>query len=357
MGFVGNDQMLVKIAVFGLTMSLMCTVMIDLFFVDSGDYSYDSVAAYRSELIEFSGESMINESPWVLTSVYTPWTPNDTPVSDHVDEDGWLYGQKVTDYTYLNRSAGIRLETSQKSDVPITYTTERTTYTVVDGYQWWADGILGVVTRPIAEVFGADTNRYADKTANSWNFTGYRYVFDPTLPFKEEVTTSSVDGSLSLVWYSYNGQEGLSGGLDIYGGKILLASYSATDIISAYSSTSSTATTYDFDFGGAHLTLSVLFDQDKVDGGVPLMQAWSDGYWSMAISSKSAGNFFDLENSAAFTTTAGSLVNTFTQIYTFNCPVITNSWMQAIVWLLVGLPMTIAMLCVTLRLIDAVKPL
>ena len=74
----------------------------------------------------------------------------------------------------------------------------------------------------------------------------------------------------------------------------------------------------------------------------------------MAISSVSAGNFYDIEGSASFANTTGSIINTFIQIYTFSTPNIDNEWAQLIIWLLVGLPMTIAMLCVSMRIVSSV---
>lgn len=342
-----------KVAIFGITISLFCTLGISLMLVETGDYSYDEITAYRNQLIAFSGESMVNDSPWILTEVYTPWV-----AGDEVNvSDGWLYGAKIDPYhidgvNYLNTSADIKLNPAQKSTVPLNYTTEAATYTTQSGTQWWAN--IPVISS-IGNALNLDPYTYTTSYANNWNFTGYRYVFDPSLPFSTS-TASTVDGSLSIVWYDYNGTEGLSGGLDIYGGEILLASYTATDIISAYDSTSSYASIYDFDFNGANLNLSVRFDPDIVASGTNLMQAWTNGDWSMAISSVSAGNFLDIENSTSYSTSVGSMIDTFIKIYTFNVPDLDNQWASMILWLLCGLPMTIAMLCVTLRVVSAIKP-
>ena len=74
----------------------------------------------------------------------------------------------------------------------------------------------------------------------------------------------------------------------------------------------------------------------------------------MAISSASAGNFFDVENSNSFTNTAGSMIDTFIQIYTFSYPEFKEPWVNVILWILVGLPMTMAMLLVTMRLVGGI---
>lgn len=350
----GNDQILIKIAVFGLTFSMLATMGIAILWNGGGDYNYDEIASYRNELIEFSGQSMINQSPWVLTHVYTPWEQG-TEIEGHITDDGWLYGDEIVDYPYLNRPANIRLDADQKSSVPISVNDYQPSYEYEDGYKWWARGPIALITRPIADVVGVDYHKYATGEASIWNYTGYRYVFDPTLPFEQEQTVSHVDDALSVVWYNYAGQEGLAGGLQIYDGRVLLASYSASDIVADYQSSSGYATTYDFVFDNTHLTLSILFDQDVIDNGTPLMQAFSAGNWSMAISSLSAGNFFDVKDSIAFTATAGSMINTFIQIFTFDMPNVQNPWMQAVMWLMVGLPMTLAMLCITLRLVSGFK--
>lgn len=359
-----GDQILIRIAVFGITVSILCTILISALVVDatSGDYSYDEVSEYRADLVDFSGETMLNQSPWVLTHVYTPWDPSTDPAS-HTDADGWLYGEDV-EYDYTGKAADIRLDSGQKSSVALTYTEDVSTYRVVSGTKWWYyeghRNIFESAASWISDVVSnfSDPYEYENRTASQWNYTGYRYVFDPTLPFTSGSASdhvSTVDGALSLVWYTYNGQEGLSGGLDIYGGEVLLASYSATDIVADYDSTSGYATTYDFNFQGTHLTLSVRFDQDVIEAGTTLMQAWTEGDWSMAISSLSAGNFFDIDNSNAFSVTAGSMIDTFIQIFTFDVPSIDNPWMDLIMWLIVALPMMVALLCITLRLVNGFR--
>ncbi len=80
------------------------------------------------------------------------------------------------------------------------------------------------------------------------------------------------------------------------------------------------------------------------------MQAWSAGDWTLAITSVSAGNFLDLDDSISYSASLGSMIQTFTQIYTFSLPSINNPWMDMLCWLMVGLPMTIAMLLIGLRL-------
>lgn len=366
MGYSGDDQVLIRIAVFGIAMSVVCTAMITIMLssTTTGDYDFDEIQQYRDEVSSFTGDSMLNSTPWVLTHVYTPWVSTDG-IAGHIDDDDWLFGEEISDYTYLNKASAIKLDPEQKSAVPITVSEAEYEYSRADGYKWWSDeeNWWSGITRPIGEFFGRDPNTYSDVVATVWNYSGYRYVFDPTLPFATNEDgspkTSVRDGALSLVWYSYNSgnglQEGLSGGLDIYGGDVLLASYSAVDIIEGYNTTSGYATTYDFNFEGTHLSLSIRFDASVIENGTTLMQAWTSGDWSLAITSVSAGMFLDVENSASYASTGGAMISTFIQIYTMQLPNIENEWMNIVLWLLVGLPMTLAMALITLKIMEAVK--
>ena len=367
MAAVGDDGLLVKIAIFGFAMSLICTAGFAILLQPNSDYSYDEIQEGRNQLISFSGQSMINQTPWKLTHVYTPWHEG---LETKVDTDGWLYGDEITAQElepYGPMSfANIKLDPNQKSSTPLNYSD--VTYVGQTGWKWYAPGsgtVAGKLLTPIYSIYTAlggksDPYVYGDINTHSWNYTGYRYVFDPTLPFSnegEDGQTNSVDGSLSIVWYDYNNQEGLSGGLIIYGGDILIANYSATDIIADYNTTSGYATVYDFDFGGTVLTLSIRFDQNAIEDGMNLMQAWTLGKWSMAISSPSAGSFFDIDGSSSFTVTAGNMISTFMKIYTLQVPSFENEWANVILWILVGLPMTIAMLCITLKLVNGFRVL
>lgn len=373
----GNEAAtLSKIAIFCIAMSVLSTCLVAMYIDGSGDYDYDTINAYRSELSTFSGGQLVNDTPWVLNGVYTPFTPGSIPDSEipnHIERDGgrttgWLYGQKITNYPYLGQVADIKLDKNQKSNQLLTVGNP-TEYEYINGRSWWNGGNdLGItIVDPglikqfsdytgignIDDNYGYDV---ATGTANNWNYTGYRYTFDPVLPFSSQA--SAKDGRLSLVWYQIPGDTGLSGALEIYADKdheqIKLGSISARDIIDTFRSSEGYVQTFDFDFEGTHLNLTVRFDPTVYLNYSTLQAAWDDGAWAMAISSASAGNFFDVENSNAFNVTAGSAFDTFIQIYTFDYPHFENSWIELIMWLLVGLPMTLGMLFITIRLVGGV---
>lgn len=371
-----GERTLIAIALFCIAMSVMSTCMITVFVQGSSDYDYDTINAYRSELAEFSGGQLVNDNPWVLSGVYTPFTPGtiaDSDIPDHIENDngqsiGWLFGESIA-YPYIGEVAGIKLDPNQKSNQLLTVGNSLD-YEFRNGASWWnGNNDMGVtllnpeVVRWLSNVTGIgdiDENygyETVSGTANNWNYTGNRYVFDTVLPFNSQA--SSKDGRLSIVWYQIPTDTGLSGALEVYAASadqnmIKLGTISASTIITAFRSTAGYVQIFDFNFEGTHLNLTIQFDPTVYTYYNTLQDAWDAGAWSMAISSASAGNFFDVEGSNAFNVTAGSMLDTFISIYTFDYPHFDNGWAEFVMWMLVGLPMTLGLLFITMRLVGGV---
>ena len=373
-----GEKTLIKIAIFCIAMSIMSTCLVSLYIQGSSDYDYETINGYKSELTTFSGGQLTNDNPWVLNGVYTPFVPSEVApvdIPDHIERDGdrttgWLFGEKITTYPYLGQVADIKLDPNQKSNQLLTVG-DPFNYEFRSGESWWNGGNdAGVVIlnpdliRFFANALGLGQNideNYGYETisgsASNWCYTGFRYTFDPVLPINDQGSTK--DGRLSLVWYQIDTNSGLSGALEIYGDRnheqVKLGTISAADIISTfYRSSEGFVHVFDFNFEGTHLNLTIRFDPTVYDQYSSLQAAWDAGDWSMAVSSVSAGNFFDVENSNAFNVTAGSMLDTFVQIYTFDYPHFDDAWVEIIMWLLVGLPMTLAMLFITMRLVGGV---
>ena len=136
---------------------------------------------------------------------------------------------------------------------------------------------------------------------------------------------------------------------------MLLGRISATEILASFQTTTGYVSIFDFNFEGTTLNLVIRFSPTIYQSYNSLKEAWDAGAWSMAIASPSAGNFFDVQNSNAFNITAGSAFDTFIDIFTFQTPEFTDDpWVATILWLICGLPMTLGMLCVTMRLVGGV---
>ena len=366
-GSDGNDGLLLGVAVFCTVMSLVSTLLISALLPSLAlGYSYDDVQSAREEVVSFTGDTMTNVTPWELTAVYTPYQVGS---AYNVDDDGFLYGSSITGYSEIGKHAYIKLDPEKKSSTTLDNgkTTVTETRTLVKPIYVKTGPIglaalygqfkLGEWVEGFADFTGLDVSYDPDvfttKTTTSeyqtWQYTGYRYLFDPMLPIdysgQGDDKTSAVDGSLSIVWYKNPLGEGLSGGLVIYDkDQVIISNYAASDIISDYNTTSAKATKYNFVFEGITLQLNILFDEEVLNESIPLEEAWTKGKWTMAITSPSAGNFLDLKNSTSFTSSLGDMVNTFIDIYTFDVPNVDNWFYELVLWLLVVFPAELALL-------------
>lgn len=343
----GDASTIIGIAVLCTVISLVMTIGVGALLPSTGDYNFDEITNERMEIANFTGESIVNQTPWALQGVYTPWQYGDPY---NVTDEDYLYGESIDDYPYLygifHKTVGIKLDPAKKSSIPLSYGQQMGRATVAEE-QWWAS--IGPLNW-IGTALGFDPIVYkeVDKMYSVWNYTGYRYEFDPMLPFDNE--TSAVDGKLSIVWYSNNQGDGISGGLLIYGrDDVLLAQIEAADIIANYNTMSGYSTKYRFDFEGSDIYLNIRFDAEVINQSENINEAWAQGHWSLGITSPSAGNFMDVRQSTSFTSTLGNIWDTFKSIFTFNLPDLGGYW-NIVLWLLCSFPAELALLLFCSRL-------
>lgn len=370
----------IRVVVFATVISLMMAMLLPFLApVQSMDAdTVDEIMAQRADLQDFTGASMINQAPFVLTGVYTPYIPGQS--EERYSEDGALYGESIDPYivdgkSYIGKVSNIKLDPDWKSTsmlIPdtqeITTTEQRLKAWAEDwgGYNPWWDpfGLLhGVDNWLHKDVLDEDPYETIEttKTGTVWNYSGYRYVFEPslTVDYTDETgTTSAIDRiTLSIVWYDMSGVEGLSGGLILYEGntKRVLANISASEIIGNYDMYTNKASVYTMNFEGLPVKLAIRFDPLALDGSQNLLAAWSNGDWTLGFYAPSLSNFLDRENSMSYDLTLGSLVETYTQVFTLNYPTLSGGW-DLVVWVLCSLPMLLVLIGAILAVVEAVKP-
>lgn len=345
----GSDNLQVGLAVFCIVISIATALMVPIFApsYDTG-YSYQDVYNERQSLEAFTGESMTNQSPWMLEGVYTPYVPGDVY---SVGEEGWINGPPVEGYADIGKTSGIHLDPTQKSAMPF----DQESYTVqIEQNKWYyKDGFWGDLYWKIGSgfwgLFGVETSRteLVDKGYQTWEFTGYRYQFDPMLAIQTggEAKTAESDAKLSIVWYDTLGQEGISGGLVLYSDSKngLVANYSATDIINGYNISSGFASAYTFDFEGTQVNMYIQFDPEVISGEMDLADAFEQGLWTIAFSATSASNLMSIDSSNSLSNSIGNILSTYSQIFTFSLPTAPLEW-SIVLWILCILPVEVAMI-------------
>lgn len=353
----GDDRLQVGMAVFAVVVSFMVTMMVPIVapaYDTSTGYTYADMYAERASLEAFTGESMTNMAPWKLTGVYTTWTLGDS--LDNIDpETGWAYGESIP-YSQIGKTSQIKLDPAHKSDRPLHYNTYEGAIPEIVEQNWWAyrsDGSLTIFGQ-LADWIGLSTVTVVQEQqdVNSWQFSGYRYEFDPMLvidytnpddPYSKESTT---DAKLSLVWYKGDqiGQ-GLSGGLILYSNTTngVVANITMDQILSSYNSVSSYSTKYKFDFQGVQLYLNLRFDLDVITGAQDLNQAFDEGRWTIAITALSMDNWMNFTQSNSLSNSTANLLDTYIQIFTLSFPTVDFFW-SIVLWVICILPVQLVVL-------------
>ena len=350
-----SDALIFRMAIFCTVLSITITALFAaLLPAYTSDYSYDDYVASRDEVMAFTGDSMTNSNPWKLEAIYTPYKVGE---SYNVDSSGFIYGSSVSTSAYTSGQQTVfKMDKNQQSyktlmqtdnTVEVTEKNLKWIYSQQAGPLRWVPlaiaGGIGLITGEAPE-FHTYTTKNVEYPA--WDHTGYRFYLKPMLPFRDGETTSATDGALSLVWYNTpSGIQGISGGLVLYdSNKAIVGNVSAADIIGDYNKNSALATTYKFNFEGTVLNLNIRFDPEVLAGSIPLDEAWNEGYWSIAITSESAGNFLDIKNSNSFTNSLGSMIDTFRNIYFFDVPNVDSPLWSMLLWLFCVLPAEVALM-------------
>lgn len=360
----GDDRLQIELAVFGVVISIVVSALLPVLVpVNPAGYSLEDIYAERSSLELYTGESMINQAPYKLQHVYTPYTVGQ---EYHLTEEGWLYGSELTDNgqpSYVidgKQQIGlteIRLDPSKKSTVPLYQGDNVATSTVKvsvtgstgDVWQDIINGIIRLVT------FGSEGWQVTEEFREypTWAFSGYRYELDPMLRISTHDTdgnpqtdTRAVDDAkLSIVWYDLDGQEGISGGLVLYNSKTnaILASYTAAEIVAQYNPMSQNAAKFKLDFDGTPVNMWIRFDPDVIINNLDLSQSFSLGKWTVAFTSTSADLYLDLQNSNSFASSLGSMLETYIGIFTMSLPQLSAEW-NLVLWVVCVMPMGLAVI-------------
>lgn len=351
-----GDGLQLGVAVFCVAVSLVVTMMLPMVLPGQSDaIDWQEVYGARSELEGFTGASMVDQSPWQLSGVYLPYVQGE----EFEISDNWLTGPSV-EYSQIGEYTGIRLDPAFKSSVPLAV--QKDVVTVNTGQlewywsNWGAPGASGTnvlydFSNWVSQSLGWGTiNPYIMKTAEYplWEYSGYRYEFSPILKINTtggENDLATDDGKLSIVWYDTYGTEGISGGLMLYSNTSqgLIANITAAEITADYSRDSAYASSYVLDFDGVQVNMYIRFDPDVVTSSWDLMDAWSQGHWTLAFSITSASNLIDIENSMANSISIGNMIESYAQIMTFSVPGLNVYW-DAVLYILCVMPLQLVMI-------------
>lgn len=233
-------------------------------------------------------------SVWALTGIYTAYSGG----AYGYTQDGWLYGTEVKSYS-----------PSQYRSTPEQYTVTKGDDGVFRYYQNSADynattstghaqgelySSVSFDANQKSSIFFSEGLRTETDKGFYYEYEGYRLSFQPIASYtvldengdrKPVIATTT---SLSLIWYSYYTQSGVSGQLVLSGSSGGVSYLNGAQIVSAFNSTTSTAS-FDMVFnGGIKMDIHIKIDPYYLSNGYTVQECYDLGFWSIMVTSQSA---------------------------------------------------------------------
>ena len=246
---------------------------------------------------DFTGSVPTSESVWCLTGIYSS-VGADTDGNAYdgfgYTSDGWIYGARVVNYNPSQYAENVATENSYSATWDgkvFKYNADETKYNKHSNGDLYGSVVMDANHK--SDIFFSSNNVTETDNGFYYEFTGWRYVWQPLT----EYHTINADGdtiqivpnstSLSLIWYDFYGNSGLSGNLIISGNTPGDVAYlTSAMIVSAFDSNTSTSK-FTMTFNGVDLSIHIRLDSSKLATGLTVAECYNYGYWSVMVSSLS----------------------------------------------------------------------
>lgn len=309
LGGFSNEAFVKKSLIFSITGMAFMAAFLTMFLpaVDTG------LDGELSELTQgyykFTGQQPVSEEIWGLSGIYTPYG-TDSQGSESTawgtTADGWVYGSRIETY-----SPSQMADLSPKEAYTVMYDPDTGLYYYVEAGEdlevqtVQEDPQRGTLYTAVSmdrmhrsDVFFTPGGRISDDAGFRYDFSGWRYVFQPLRDYaaSNDLNVTRTTTSLSIVWYDYYGSEGLSGQLMLNAGDAGVSYITASQVIEAFQS-ASFSSRFTMSFNGLDLYVYIKVNPYAVQfGGYTLEECWANGFWSVMVTSPSVTS-----DSSAFT--------------------------------------------------------
>ena len=299
----GGEAYIQGAIIFGAIILVGMPLLITTLMVDPTDVMDDPMTSeeIRDDVLQaylnFTGSTR-KEQPWCLTGIYEPYLGG----SYNYSPDGWLYGRLVTrnsPYQYIGMDQAFTVVRGLNGEEGVPSTNVVYTYSI-DGDRKTYDGhsngdvytYIVMDSKHKSDIFFTDQLKKTSGEYFYYEYTGYRYCFQPlesgytvvTENGKTEIMkVNNTTSSLSLIWYDFASQSGISGQLIISGSDQGVAYLTAEDIIKAFNSVTSTAR-FEMNFNGVPMAIYIRMDP-SLTSEYSIEECYNKGYWSIMVAS------------------------------------------------------------------------
>lgn len=267
----------------------------------------------------FTGSYPTNEEVWALTGIYTPVgideSGNATQAYSY-SPDHWIYGARVLNY-------------------PPSQFTGQSAYTVQykDGFYYYnGDTLDGHKSGDLYTSVAMDSAQKSDifftpsgkrTSGENWyyEYSGYRYSFQPLADYYYKdsngdlMKTTASSTSLSLIWYDWYGNEGISGQLVLSGSDSGVAYLTSSEIVSAFNSANNLSK-FKMVFNGNDMNVYIKIKNEYTQAGYSVAECFNMGYWEIMVTSVSTN--IQTYISTDYSMNIYNIWDTFVDLFTFN---------------------------------------
>lgn len=324
LGSDSNNNFTFGIVVMAIAILFLMPTFISVFVEKTTD---DSTPENLDNVLDgynkFTGTYPTNEEVWALTGIYLPVGlgldgNGDVVASQNYayTPDHWIYGARVGVYSPSQFTGN--------SDYTVNYN---------DGFYYYSGNTLdGHKTGDLYTSVAMDTTQKSDifftpsgkrVSGENWyyEYNGFRYSFQPLSDFyykdsNGDVTkTTASNTSLSLIWYDYYGNSGISGQLVLSGSDSGVAYLTSSEIVSAFNSANNMAK-FSMRFNGNDMNVYIKIKNEYTSAGYSVAECFDLGYWEIMVTSVSTN--IQTYLSTDYSMNVYNIWETFIDILTFN---------------------------------------
>lgn len=324
LGGGGGGEFTYKVVIFAIVLTFLIPTSITVF---CPQISAEDVTAekYLEDYRDFTGSNPTSSTQlWALSGIYTPYGVDATGAPSTAygtTADGWIYGARVTNYSPVNYD-------NTQEDYTVTYNSDSGLYVYSKAPTGSTSIGLGdtytSVTMDVEQkstVFFTSENKTIYSNGFTYDFTGYRYAFQPISNYQAEdssgnkIDVKATSSSLSLIWYQFVSQSGIAGQLIIAGSDYSVSYLNSTQIVSSFNTTNSTST-FPMTFNGVDMNLVIRINPYYLAQGYTVSECYNLGFWDVMVYGQSVDGAGI--NSADYSFNVWSVFETLIDLLTFD---------------------------------------
>lgn len=309
MGF-SNESFVKSALVFSITSMVLMTAFISIFAPYNDQDLESSLSQLTEDYYKFTGAEPTSEEVWALSGIYTPYGVDENGEQSTAwgtTPDGWVYGARIQRYEpsqftdlYDDKEAytvvydedrGLYYYTAAGADLDYKVAEPDPDTGVIDPEEGTLYTSVAMDKEHKSDIFFTSGGRQSMENGTFYyQFSGWRYAFQPLRDYKasNDLNVDATTSSLSLIWYNYYGDDGISGQLMLSGSDSGVAYITGPQIVQAFNS-ASFSSKFEMVFNGIDMNVYIKINPYALQH-YSVEECYENGWWSVLITSPSVAD-------------------------------------------------------------------